>query len=104
MDEEMKLVNLVIEDVSDPFNRKVWILTFILLNGSIEQAEKIVRETVREYLKTPEGKRDMEYSGGAYNWGDVASTIPASFWEEHGLKPMNHTAADLWVDHDEVLC
>lgn len=104
MDEKMKFVNLVIEDNSNLFNRKFWVFNFILLKGSVEQAEKVVRKAVQEYLKTPEGKRDMEYACGYYNWGDAIRTIPDDFWEEHGLKPINHTATDIWVDHDEILC
>ena len=103
MEQETKLVNLVIENDSDLFNRKIWILNFLLIKGSLEQAEESVRQAVKEYLKTPEGKRDVVYAGGQYNWGDVASTIPDSFWEEHGLKPVHNTAAGIWVNHDEVL-
>lgn len=100
----IKHVNLVIENTSDLFKRNVMVLHFMVLDKSIEQPEDAIRKAVREYLKTPEGKRAAEYSSGDYNWGDVASTIPDSFWKEHGLLPMNTASVDVWVNHDEVLC
>lgn len=45
----------------------------------------------KDYLKTDEGKKELEYNSGNYNWNDFAY-IPNEFFEKYGVKSLPVTS------------
>ena len=97
------LYNLIIHDRSltmpDPF-----VMSFYTHYNNADSAEKAVRRAVNKYLRTAEGRKDVAHNVGDFNWGDVASSVPDSFFEAEGLFPINgpENVASV-VRHDEDL-
>lgn len=100
-----KILNLVIEDHSDPRKTAITVESFLIREG-VQDPEKALRAAVKEYVSsgTEESKHALEYACGYFNWGDAISSIPSSLFKKHGLTMFNQDAADVFVDHDEVLC
>ena len=97
------IYNLIIHDRSlampDPF-----VMSFYTHYNIPLPAEKAARRAVAKYLRTTEGRKDVAYNVGSFNWGDVASSVPDSFFEAEGLFPINgsENIASV-VCHDEDL-
>ena len=51
---------------------------------SLQALKEAIREAVEEFVATPAGKAYLE-STGDINWGDVASEVPESILEAHGV-------------------
>lgn len=62
-----------------------------------------IKNAAKEFLLTPEGKRENEINcRGSFGWGDVYS-IPDAILELHGLKKMAYNVKNsITVDHDEA--
>ena len=61
---------------------------FLWIKPSFENAEKKLREAVKRFLQTDEGKRLAEKNYG-YTWGDALYDIPAEFWISQNLVPVS---------------
>lgn len=66
----------------------------------IHDPETVLRCAVKDYLKTDEGKRQLELNCGYWNWGDV-DDIPGSFFLDYGLAKVAPFDADIVVDRNE---
>lgn len=79
---------------------------------------ELFKEVVEEYLRTPDGLKDIEGTCYDFNWGDAIMYVPLASWESHGiynaddpwtlqmkgLTPnLNSTGVVFDVDQDEVL-
>lgn len=60
----------------------------------------VLRGAVKDYLKTDEGKRQLELNCGCWNWGDV-DDIPSSFFVNYGLAKLAPLDVDIVVDRNE---
>lgn len=68
----------------------------------IHDPESVLRGAIKDYLKTDEGKRQLEINCGCWNWGDVYD-IPDSFFAGYGLLKVATPEIDAVVNHDESL-
>lgn len=66
----------------------------------IHNPESVLRGAIKDYLKTGEGKRQLEINCGCFNWDD-AYYIPDRFFEKYGLTKVVAPNVDLIVDHNE---
>lgn len=66
----------------------------------IKDPETVLRGAVKDYLKTEEGKRQLELNCGCRNWGDV-DDIPGSFFLNYGLAKAAPLDVDIVVDRNE---
>ena len=66
----------------------------------INDPETTLRTAIKDYLKTDEGKRQVNMNCGYFNWGD-AYDIPDKFFEKYGLTKVVAPNVDLIVDHNE---
>ena len=81
----------------------IWIDTFEV-DDSVPHAELAMRNAVKEFLATEEGKKAIEYTSHDFNWGDVVSFVPEKIWAKHGLRFQQVKSVDIFVNQDEVLC
>lgn len=67
--------------------------------------ETALRNAVKEFTNTPEGKEYCEEICGDFNWADAFLQIPDSIWSKHGIyvKPEKDTTQTLTLPHDEIL-
>ena len=71
-----------------------------------------LRDVIRSYLDTPNGRDAAERSCYDFNWGDVVQEIPDEFWNQYDIHPLRagsapflcSNATALLVNQDEVLC
>jgi len=105
MEEKLRIINLVIQDFSNPRETKSWIVSYSVDN-SVEKPEEALRNAVRQFMTfgSEESKSALNYACGCFNWGDVMSSVPDSVFIKNGLKPLNENSIDIFVDHDEILC
>lgn len=96
----MYVVNLVRERACE---NEMWIDTF-LADDSVEDPEQALREAVKEFLSTEEGKQAISYTCHDFNWGDAVSFVPEEIWAKYGLKFQTFKSVDIKVNQDEVLC
>ena len=66
----------------------------------INDPETTLRTAIKDYLKTDEGKRQVNMNCDCFNWGD-AYDIPDKFFEKYGLTKVVAPNVDLIVDHNE---
>lgn len=95
----VKLINLVrVRPSEDEF----WVDTF-RYSGEKDQ-EQAIRDAVREYLFTKEGKKAAADTNWDFNWGDAIMLVPDEIWAKHGLSLVREDATGIRVNQDEVLC
>lgn len=70
-----------------------------IVDGAVLQTE-LLRSAVMDYLKTDEGKRQLEINCGCWNWGDV-DDIPGSFFLNYGLTKIAPPDVNVVVDRNE---
>lgn len=46
---------------------------------------ELFKAVVQEYLRTPDGQKDIEDSCYDFNWGDAIMFVPLALWESHGI-------------------
>jgi len=102
--DKVKILNLTIQDRSNFKNPKEFVVSFEV-REDVDNSEEMLRKAVKEFLlsETDESKQAISYSNNCFNWGDVFSFVPDSFFIKHGLTPLNQAAIDIFVDHDEIL-
>ncbi|MDR0286822.1 MAG: hypothetical protein LBI03_03815 [Clostridiales bacterium] len=105
MKKNLRIVNIVIQDFSDPKETKSWIVSYAV-EDYVEEPEKALRNAVLKFIKSgsEEAKSALDYACGCFNWDDVMSSVPDSVFIENGLMPLNENSFDIFVDHDEILC
>jgi len=101
----MKILNLVIQ-----LNRE-WdeIDTSVVsysIRDDVVSPEEALRGAVQDFINsgTEEAISALDYACGDFNWGDVMSSVPESYFINRGLTPLtDHETIDIFVSHDEVL-
>lgn len=75
-----------------------------LLNDNVILSD--IRQAVRNYLDTEDGKEANERACNDFNWGDVLTEVPDEVFKAIGLTPIEPPMADIVinVEHDEVFC
>ena len=68
-----------------------------------QEAVAAARRAVREYLKTPAGRRDYIVNNSDFNWGDAINSVPKEFFIREGLEPCKTPSFECEVEHDENL-
>lgn len=84
-----------------------------LSNPSEEACETYLRKIVSDFLRTEDGKRAYESTCRDFNWGDVETEIPSSFFSAYGVAPFDGGPNDskflccggfaILVNQDELL-
>ena len=98
----MYAFNLTIHDSTG--QAEVIVLNFRTEHTSPATAEAAVRAAVKNYLRSEDGKKDIKNNNGSFNWGDVAISIPESYYIREGLYPVRvNRSMDMEVEHDEDL-
>lgn len=62
-----------------------------------------LREAVRDFIGTADGKKVLEETCGCFNWGDMVEYLPAEVCERHGVRIVDTFQTDLIVCHSEIL-
>ena len=62
-----------------------------------------LRNAVKDFLATKEGKEAVKETCEDFNWGDVFTYIPEEFFEKYGIHS-SWASETLLVNQDEVLC
>lgn len=96
----MFIANLVRER---SFEGKVWVDTFEV-DDSVTDVEQAMRNAVKEFLETDEGKKAIVFTSQNFNWGDAVTHVPEELWVKHGLKFQQVKSVDIFVNQDEILC
>ena len=97
------IYNLIIHDRSLTMPDSI-VMSFYTRYNNPDSAEKAARRAVVKYLRTTKGRKDVAYNVGEFNWGDVASLVPDTFFEAEGLFPINGPEnISSVVIHDEDL-
>lgn len=86
-----------------PRGTEMYVDTFEVEDG-VKDPEQALRDAVKQFLKTEEGKKMIEYSAGDFNWGDAVMSVPNEVWKAHGLTMVETGIQDIVVNQDEVLC
>lgn len=77
---------------------------FLILSDAKDfSLEKAVKEAVKDYLKTEEGKALKNHLNDRFNWFDFIELVSADLCKPHGFLPIRPTKADIWVDFNEDL-
>lgn len=76
------------------------LIQFSYNSEQIHDPESVLRGAIKDYLKTDEGKRQLEINCGCQNWGDV-DDIPGSFFLNYGLGKITPLDVDIIVDRNE---
>ena len=77
---------------------------FLILSDAQDfSLEKAVKEAVKDYLKTVEGKALKNHLNDRFNWFDFIELVPDNLCKPHGFLPIRPTKADFWVDFNEDL-
>lgn len=79
---------------------------FLCWGRAANNPEGAMRQAVREYLKTSQGKAYAAWilGAGSFNWGDAMNEVPADIWERHGLQLLPFLySTTITVEHNERL-
>lgn len=75
----LKTFTIVANEVIGLSATECTLMQFSYNPEQIHDPETVLRSAVMDYLKTDEGKRQLEINCGCWNWGDV-DDIPGSFF------------------------
>ena len=81
---------------------QIWVNSFIVEN-EVKNPEETLRQIVKDYLATEDGKEAIKETCNDFNWGDVFTYIPDEFFEKYGMN-RSWASDSMIVDQDEVLC
>ena len=100
----MQILNLVIEINRGAFERKISVVSYSISND-VKCPKSASRCVISDFLKsgTKEANEAINYACNDFNWGDAMSSVPDGFFIKRGLTPLNISAIDMFVNHDEVL-
>lgn len=97
-----KIFTIAASEIIGPFSTETTMLQFEYDSEKAYDVLTQVRNAVKSYLDTEEGKKTLRLNSGYFNWGDAAE-IPDGFYESFGLKKLDAPVADLTVDFNEDL-
>ena len=60
-------------------------------NGKEEDILTFFRRIAKEYMRTDEGKKELDYNCGNFNWNDFAN-IPERFLKQYGVRSIPITS------------
>lgn len=98
----MEVFTIVANEVIGLSATECTLIQFSYNPEQIRDPESVLRSAVKDYLKTDEGKRQLEINCGCWNWGDV-DDIPGSFFLNYGLAKIAPPDVNAVVDHNESL-
>lgn len=75
----MEVFTIIANEVIGLSATECTLIQFSYNPEQIRDPETVLRSAVKDYLKTDEGKRQLEINCGCWNWGDV-DDIPGSFF------------------------
>lgn len=81
---------------------QIWANNFIV-EDEVKNPEEALRNAVKDYLATEEGKEAIKETCEDFNWGDVFTYIPEEFLEKYGIHYSWASETSI-VNQDEVLC
>ena len=55
------------------------------VDASKTPSVELFKEVVEEYLRTPDGRKDIERTFNDFNWGDAFMYVPLKLWQTHGI-------------------
>lgn len=95
---------------SEHSEQPLWIYSF-LLEDRIEDAQKEMRTTVKEFLKTKEGCEIAKNRDWKFNWEDAMTKISHEHFATFGMKPVyngdtikfNGNVEGMFVNPEEIL-
>lgn len=96
----MYIVNLVRKR---SYEYELWVSAF-QAEDIVTNPEQALRDAVKEFLSTEEGRKALDYTAHDFNWGDAVTHVPEEIWNRYGLKFQNVKSVDIKVNQDEVLC
>ena len=101
----MKVLNLVIQLNRDWDELDTRVVSYSI-RDDVVSPEEALRGAVQDFINsgTEESTSELDYACEDFNWGDVMSSVPESYFMNRGLTPLtDHESIDIFVCHDEVL-
>ncbi|MBQ8997077.1 MAG: hypothetical protein IJ086_07420 [Clostridium sp.] len=95
----MKLLNLVRERISEDWRET----DIFLVEDSVVNPEEALRNAVRDYMQTEEGKQSILNSCKDFNWGDAMMDVPNEYLNLYGIYKMVDDVETIIVNQDEIL-
>lgn len=65
--------------------------------------QEAIKQAIRQYLHTPDGKNIYIYNGECFNWADFATNVPNEINKLYGFEKIESVLNDIVVDWDEHL-
>lgn len=95
----MKVINFVRER-----NSENWSTTdSFLVEDFVKNPEEAIRNAVKDFMQTTEGKQVVKDACGDFNWGDAIMYITDDCLISHGLRRYNEDIETIIVNQDEIL-
>ena len=98
----MKILNVIVQNEDFRYCDNNFVLSFAV-DDSVENPMANLRLAINEYGQTPDGRRDVDYACGYYNWGDAAHAAMEDILAKYGLRAIASDCIDIFVNHDEIL-
>lgn len=95
----MKILNLTRERKSEGWSSS----DFLLAEDYVKNPEEALREAVKDFMSSKDGKVIVGHSCGDFNWGDLINVITDEILEVHGLYRCNRDIFNITVSETEVL-
>ena len=82
----MEVFTIVANEVIGLSATECTLMQFSYNPEQIHDPETVLRSAVMDYLKTDEGKRQLEINCGCWNWGDVDDVVSGCDWSYKSQK------------------
>ncbi|GEM_PF-1940688 len=93
------MIRNVVAVERDGFDVRTLTVSFEVPDESFDILAAIER-AVEDYVKTEEGKKTYEYTGGYFNLADFDMNVPNEICENHGFKKVDSLMQDIEIDWD----
>lgn len=95
----MRILNVVRERNSEGWST----IDSFLVEDYVVNSEEALRNAVKDYIQSEEGKQDVIDTNGDFNWGDAMMGITDDFLAPYGLRICCNEVETIFVNQDEVL-
>lgn len=95
----MRIINMVRERASEN-----WSTTdSFIIEDHVTNPEEAIRNAIKDYLETEEGKKSVEFAFGDFNWGDAMMDVKDEYFEKYGIRRCEEDVETIIVNQDEIL-
>lgn len=74
-----------------------------LINDDVLNPEEAMRNAIKDFMQSEQGKKSINYACGDFNWGDAMMDITDEFLKPHGIYRYQEDIETVLVNQDEIL-